>query len=126
MPEGKISTYLRTHRLRGKTLSFLLAAEDDELRERAESAKTGRAAKTLVKEGPLRITLVALKQGTTLQSHHVAGPVSLVTIRGLLRVSTAAGDIDIPKDGLIALDAGVGHSVTALDDCAVLITLAME
>jgi hypothetical protein len=34
----------------------MLRAEDDTMREFAEDSKTGRAAKTLVKEGPLRIT----------------------------------------------------------------------
>lgn len=52
----------------------MLAAEDDSLRQFAEESKTGRAGKTLVKDGPLRITLVALKKGTELPSHHVEEP----------------------------------------------------
>jgi hypothetical protein len=67
----------------------MLEAEDDTLREFAEDSKTGRAAKTLVKEGrPLRITPVALKKGTVLLPHHVDGPISIQTIRGCLRLTT--------------------------------------
>jgi hypothetical protein len=58
----KRSAVLRTRHLSGKMLRFLIDAEDETLRESAEASKTGRAAKTLVKQGPLRITLVALQE----------------------------------------------------------------
>ena len=59
MEKRKRSAVLRTRRLSGKMLRFLIDAEDETLREFAEASKTGRAAKTLVKQGPLRIILVA-------------------------------------------------------------------
>lgn len=126
MQQGKKPAYLRTHRLRGKVLQFILRAEDDELRERAESSRSGRVAKTLLKEGPLRVTLLALGKGTALQPHQVAGPVSIQSIRGCLRVTTAAGNLDVPAGNLVALDAGVAHTAKALEDCAVLITVAVR
>jgi quercetin dioxygenase-like cupin family protein len=125
MQKDRKSSVLRTRRLSGKLLTFILGAEDDTLREFAESSDTGRAAKTLVKQGPLRITLVALKKGTALPSHQVAGPISIQTIRGCLRLSTDKGDVDIPAGGLIALGPGVAHTARAHDDCAMLITFAM-
>jgi len=70
----KKSSVLRTRRLSGKVLTFLLGAEDDALREFADDSKTGRACKTLVKEDSLWITFVALKKETVLPSHRVAGP----------------------------------------------------
>jgi quercetin dioxygenase-like cupin family protein len=81
----------------GEVLSFLLGAEDDTLREFAADSETGRLGKTLVKDGPLRITLVALKKGTVLSSHQVAGPVSIQTLRGCLRLTTDRGDMDLPR-----------------------------
>ena len=51
MQKKQTPSYLRTHRLRGKVMQFALGAEDAELRERAASSQTGRAAKTLAKEG---------------------------------------------------------------------------
>jgi hypothetical protein len=62
MDKGKKSAVLRVRRLTGKMLTFLIGAEDETLREFAETSKTGRAAKTLVKQGSLRIALVALKK----------------------------------------------------------------
>jgi quercetin dioxygenase-like cupin family protein len=119
------SAVLRVRRLAGKRLTFMLGAEDDTLREFAEDSKAGRAGKTLVKEGPLRITLVALKKGTALPSHHVEGPISIQTIRGCLRLTTESGDIDVPAGGLIALGPGVVHTAMAHEDCAILVTFAM-
>lgn len=125
MPTEQKPAYLRTHRLRARVLEFILRAEDEELRERAASSKAGRAAKTLVKEGPLRVTLVALTKGTALQSHQVANPVTIQSVRGCLRVTTEAGDLDVPAGNLVVLDAGVAHTAKALDDCAVLMTVTM-
>ncbi len=125
MQKDRKSSVLRTRRLSGKLLTFILGAEDDTLREFAESSDTGRAAKTLVKQGPLRITLVALKKGTALPSHQVAGPISIQTIRGCLRLTTEKGDVDIPAGGLVTLAAGTAHAARAHDDCAILITVIM-
>lgn len=126
MAKKKGHIYLRTHRLRANMLEFRLRMEDEDLRGRAQASKAGRAAKTLVKEGPLRVTIVALRKGTVLPSHQVAGPVAIQSLRGCLRVTTAAGDIDVPAHNLVTLDAGVAHSAKALDDCSVLLTLVMR
>lgn len=50
--KDKKSAVLRVRRLAGKRLTFVLEAEDETLREFAEESSTGRAAKTLVKQGP--------------------------------------------------------------------------
>ena len=123
--QKKKSSVLRTRRLAGKILPFMLSAEDDTLRELAEGSKTGRAGKTLVKQGPLRVTLVALTKGTTLPSHQVSGPISIQSIRGCLRLTTDRGNLDVSAGTLIAIGPGVAHTAKAHDDCAILITFAM-
>lgn len=125
MQEGSRSIVLWGRRLSGRMLTFMLKAEDDSLRERAELSKEGRAGKTLVKQGALRITLVALKKGTVLRQHRVPGPVSIQTIRGCLRIITDKGDVDIPPGGLVALDAGVVHTAKAHNDCTIMVTVSM-
>src|SRR5512138_788369 len=125
MSEERKPTVFQRRQLAGAVLTFSLGVEDDALRERAATASDGRAAKTLVEQGPLRITLVALTPGTALQPHQVAGPVSIQTIRGTLRITTDAGDVDLPAGDLITFGAGVAHTVQALDDCAMLLTVTM-
>ena len=73
MPPRATHTYLKTHQLSGRLLQFSLREEDGRLRAQAADARAGRSAKTLVKEGAIRVTLVALTKGTTLQTHQVAG-----------------------------------------------------
>lgn len=125
MPETSKHTYLRAHEISGQVLRFRLTAEDTRLRVQAAESRAGRAGKTLVKEGPLRITQVALRKGTPLKAHQVAGAVSLLVQRGRLRVTTAKDALDHGAGELVVLDAGVAHGVTALSDCGILITMAM-
>lgn len=88
-------TYVRTHSIGGKVLTFDLKSNHADLMERARTAEAGRTAKTLVKEGPLRITLVALKQGVTLQEHQVAGAVSIQALRGRVAVEADGSRSDL-------------------------------
>jgi quercetin dioxygenase-like cupin family protein len=125
MKKEKKSAVLRTRRLSGKMLRFLIDAEDETLREFAQASKTGRAGKTLVKQGALRITLVALKKGTALPPHRVAGPVSIQILRGCLELTTDKGAIALPRRSLVTLEAGLTHTATAVEDSAILITFAM-
>ncbi len=104
----------------------MLRAEDDTLREFAEASKTGRAGKTLVKEGPLRITFVALKKGATLPPHQVKGPISIHTVRGCLTLTTERGDVEVPAGTLVVLGPEVIHTAKAHDDCGLLLTFAMS
>lgn len=119
-------TYLKTHTLAGAVLSFALSAEDAELRERAQLAKSGRAAKTLVKEGRLRITLIVMRRGSRLSAHQVEGVVSVQVVRGRARVSAEGASTDLASDGLLVLQEEVPHTVEALTDCALLVTVAMS
>lgn len=118
--------YLRSHRLAGDVLSFSIALEDAVLRERAASAKSGRAAKTLVKEGRMRVTLVALRKDTALGGHAVQGEVTIQVLRGAVHIGFDDRDVRATKGSVIALQAGVAHDVWAVRDAALLITNAMR
>lgn len=96
--------YLREHRLHGEVLRFELDPEEQQLRTRAHRSNSGRAAKTLVKEGPLRIALAVLEPGAALEEHKVAGPVSIHVLHGVLKLSAPQGEVEIGPGGLIALD----------------------
>lgn len=119
-------TYLKTHTLSGPALAFSLAEEDAALRDRAADAKSGRGAKTLVKDGTLRVTLIAMRKGSALSPHQVEGVVSLHVLRGRARVSADGGSIDLPAGGMVVLQEEVPHTAEALADCALLVTVAMN
>jgi quercetin dioxygenase-like cupin family protein len=114
---------VRGRHLQGLLLTFALDSEADALQASARSASDGLASKTLIRQGPLRITLLTLRQGATLNSHQVEAPSSIQVLRGKLRITTDHGDVVIADDGMVTLAAGVIHSATALSDCAVLLTI---
>lgn len=125
MPAKKHS-YLRTHKLAGKVLQLDTAAEEAKLREQAATSKSGRAAKTLVKEGRLRVTLIALRKGTALGAHAVAGDVTIEVRRGAVEIGMDGKSIRAAKGDLVALQARVRHDARALRDSTILITAAMR
>jgi len=126
MPPRSTHTYLKTHQLSGKLLRFSLRDEDARLRTQAAAARAGRSAKTLVKEGEIRLTLVALRKGTVLQSHQVGGATSIQVQRGRVRFSIEDASLDLGAGELVALGPGVAHSAEALSDCGILITTTLE
>jgi quercetin dioxygenase-like cupin family protein len=125
MPEPKTSTYSKTHELSANLLSFGLDGEAEELHKSASSTKTGRTAKTLIKEGPLNVTLVALQAGAALESHEVDGPITIQCLQGRLKLMTHAGAMELPEGGLVALAANVRHSAEAIGNCTLLLTITL-
>jgi quercetin dioxygenase-like cupin family protein len=119
-------TYLRTHAISGKVLTFDLRDDAADLIERARESKAGRVGRTLVKEGPLRIALVALAKGVSLKEHEVAGAVSVHVVRGRVRLEAADRQLRLRPGQLVALDAEVRHGVSGVSDCAILITMSVR
>ena len=119
-------TYLRTHKLAGRVIVFDAATQEAKVRQWSAASKTGRAAKTLVKEGQLRVTLMGLRKGTVLGSHQVEGEVSIHVLRGALEIRTDDGALRVPKGGIAVLHAGVRHDARALRDTSILLTTSMR
>ncbi len=116
-------TYLKTHRLSGDMLTFSLPVKEAGLRERAATTKAGRAAKTLAKELPLRLTLVALKKGVAMQPHQVDGALAVQVMRGRARINAAGADATLAAGGLVTIAPQQTHTVTALAATTLLITV---
>jgi quercetin dioxygenase-like cupin family protein len=117
--------YTRTHKLSGGALLFNLKAEEGALLDKARTSKSGRAAKTLVKEGPLRVTVVALRKGAAIERHQVEGPLSIQSLTGRLRIGAGDDTFDLPSRGLLALTPGTTHDAAALTDATFLITMSI-
>ena len=111
-------------RLAGPTLTFDLGAELEQLRQEESYRAGDRNARTLVKEGGLRIVLTALQAGARLREHSAPGPIAVQTLAGRIRLHAADETIDLPVGGLLALDGNVAHDVEALEESAFLLTIA--
>ena len=102
-----------------------LTAQAREQLKTARLASSGRSAKTVYggHEHTLRQTLVALVGGQALNEHENPGEATVHVLHG--RVRLAAGDVSwdgSPGDLLIVPDSL--HSLEALEDSAVLLTVA--
>jgi quercetin dioxygenase-like cupin family protein len=107
----------------GPLLTFRLESETNALEVSARYASDGLASKILASQGSLRISLLSLRRGAVLRAHQVEGASSLQVVRGLVRLSTAQDEVVTAADGLVILAARVPHEVTALSDCAMLLTV---
>jgi quercetin dioxygenase-like cupin family protein len=119
-------SYLRTHKLSGNVLTIDTATEEAKLVQQAVASRTGRAAKTFVKEGRLRVTLVALRKGTALGAHSVDGDITLHVLRGQFEVRTQDRTVRAGRGQVISLLAGVSHEAHAARDSSVLITTSLR
>jgi quercetin dioxygenase-like cupin family protein len=100
---------------------FDLGAEIERFQPGAGAS--GRRAETLVKSDRLRLVLVTMRAGATLDEHTAPGPITIQTLRGRFAV-TAEGTAHELHDGeLIAIEAGVRHAVRAIADGAFLLTI---
>lgn len=119
-------TYLKTHRISGEHLAFLLHEEAEALLKNALSSNTGRTAKTLVKDGRLRLTLVAMRAGVEMREHTVDGPASFQCLGGNIQFQLGDETIELAANSVLILDAGVSHNVTAQRDSTFLITISLD
>jgi len=104
-------------------LEFDLARELEQLHAEPEWSR-GQNARTLVKHDDFRVVLLALKAGARIPEHRTEGRISIHTVHGQVQVRAQGRTFDLPTGGLLALDRDLPHDVEALEDSAVLLTIA--
>jgi quercetin dioxygenase-like cupin family protein len=106
----------------------ILVFEIDEERERAADAdvlrRSARNARTLLKMGPLRVTLVVLEAGGELAEHEAAGPITVQVVHGRIQFTAGEERHDIGPGQLLAAGPGVRHSVASAEGAAFLLTVS--
>jgi quercetin dioxygenase-like cupin family protein len=124
MAENAGHEYLHTHQLSGEVVLIETAREADEVLALAKAERTGVLAKTLVKEGPLRVVIVGLRAGSTLQDHKAGGPVTVQLLEGTALVSLEGRSVSLQERQVMVVNANVRHSVVASGDAVLLLTVA--
>ncbi len=82
-----------------------------------------RGAKTLVKEGGLSAVLTVMRAGTALHEHQTEGPATIHCLVGRIELDAHGRTVELAAGELAALDGGVRHSVRAVTESAILVTL---
>jgi quercetin dioxygenase-like cupin family protein len=110
--------------LGGDVVAFRLEHEAVNMRGNIRHG-SGPTSRTLIKNGPLSVTLVSLAAAGIINEHHAAGPITVHVLSGDLRFVTPNGTHDLEAGSLLALGAGIRHSVESANGAQFLITIAM-
>lgn len=89
-------------------------------------AKHGRTARTLVKEGPVRLTLMALAPGGNLPTHSTASPVTIHLIEGDALFKALEYEYPLKAGDVLVLAPDVEHSDTSEQGGKFLLTVFHE
>ena len=105
--------------------TFSLTAAAGQQMRLARDSHSGRAARTIIggSRSSLRHTVVALTAGTTLAEHENPGEATIIVLDGRVRLVAAEAD-RCGRDGDLLVVPQSRHSVQALTDATVLLTVA--
>lgn len=88
----------------------------------AAPSGAGRMARTLVKDGPLRVTLVVVEPGGEIAEHHAPGPITVQPLDGRLAFTALGATHEIGPGQLLSLGSGIRHELSSADGCSFLLT----
>lgn len=94
-----------------------------ELRRDECYVRSGRVGRTLVKAGPLRITLTLIAEGVEVGTHHAASPMTLQALQGRLRYRVGDEEFEIGQGEVLFFGPGHAQDIRALEDTALLLTI---
>ena len=124
MSESSGHEYLRVHQISGDALLLNITDESRSILEAARATDAGHTAKTLVKEGPLRMVILGFTPGSSLREHRAGGPVSIQSLSGAVEVLAQERSELLSAGEVLVLASDVPHSVTAKEYSVLLLTIA--
>ncbi|MDT0429370.1 MULTISPECIES: cupin domain-containing protein [Streptomyces] len=98
-----------------------LNALADEHLTLARANPHGRSAHLLLRQEPLRQTVIALTSGSALDEHNAPPAASLLVLRGSVRLTAGSGDVELTAGTLHPVPQE-RHGMLALEDAVVLLT----
>ena len=107
--------------------SISLTKVVDEQLEAAKGARAGRSAQTVRggRDHSLRETVIALNAGTELAEHESPGEATLQVLRGKVRLIAGDDSCECSTGDFVVIPP-VRHSLAAVEDSAVLLTVVTE
>lgn len=103
-------------------LKFNLEQEIQQLRSE-ERWQSGHTAKTLVKYPNFRVVLIVMRPGGRLEKHRTEGRISVQTLAGQIRFSTAEQSVELSAGQMLTLERDIPHDVESLAHSAFLLTI---
>jgi len=120
------SNLRQPHDVHSPSVKFSFADEREGLQSAVSRTSGGRTAKTLAKSDNLRVTLVQLRQGTTVEPNATAGAATLQVLEGRLTATIQGRAIQLNVGELLILPDNLREPLTADEDTTFLVTVAWE
>ena len=103
-----------------------IRAEIARLKSEPAWAGGDRHGSSLVKGDGINVALMMLKKGAKLQQHHTRAPITVQVVEGRVNF-IANGKTQLVTPGMIvALDRAIAHSIEAVEECAIVLTVGGE
>lgn len=81
---------------------------------------------TLFKSEGMRIVMIALHKGAEMKAHTAPGVISVQVLEGHILFHTQNQSVELMQGQMLALHAGISHSVFAVEESVFLLTLSMH
>jgi quercetin dioxygenase-like cupin family protein len=104
-------------------MTFDIPAEIDAMKSSEQWAASRRGAKTLAKNGDVRIVLVGLSRGLAIHEHRAEGPITVSVAEGAIRFKAGGEECTLTRGAILTLGHGITHELEALEDSAFVITV---
>jgi quercetin dioxygenase-like cupin family protein len=109
-----------------KQVAVDIRAEITRLKSEPAWAGGDRHGLSLVKGDGINVALMLLKKGAKLQEHHTKAPITVHVVEGRINFMTADKSRALTAGMLLALDRAIAHSIEALEDSALILTVGGE
>lgn len=93
------------------------------LRMEEAFAREGHTARTLVREDDLRVVLIAMRAGGSMEEHHTDHTAVIHVLNGEVKVRFGGRAVDVAAGCVFFFERGAVHAVEAAVDSAFLLTL---
>jgi quercetin dioxygenase-like cupin family protein len=102
-----------------------LGAEAEGIWDQVDEVSAGHTARTLVKQGKLRIVLLALKKGARIPRHTADGESAFQVLSGRIALDAEGERHELQQGQLMGLTCQIPHDMEALEDSCVLLTVSI-
>jgi quercetin dioxygenase-like cupin family protein len=117
---------LKGRALKAPLLTFSIDKETTKLKKETAWINGDRNAVTLQKNSNLRVVLISLRKGSSLQKHKVDGPITLFVLSGKMSFLAGKKSVKVKTNELIVLEKAIPHDVKAMEDTTFILTIIQK
>jgi quercetin dioxygenase-like cupin family protein len=110
----------------GGLIAVDVRAEISRLKSEPAWTNNDRHGSSLVKGDGINVALMMLKKGARLQEHHTRAPITVQVIEGKINFVAKGKSQQATAGTIVALDRAIEHSVEAVEESAIVLTVGGE